>query len=71
MPKTQLKKLCENDQGNWDQYLNQVLASYHITPHLTTGEIPFSLIYGRDPNLLLQQLLEPMQWFLSDTDSGH
>ena len=26
-----LKKLCENDLDNWNQYLNQVLASYHVT----------------------------------------
>ena len=36
-----LKKLCENDQDNGDQYLNQVFISYHITAHLTTGETPF------------------------------
>ena len=28
------------------------------------------LVYGRDPNLLLHQLLEPMQHFLGDPDSG-
>ena len=31
--------------------------------------MPFFLVYGRDPNLPLQQLLEPMQWFLGDQDS--
>ena len=47
--KPTLKKLCENSEDNWDQYLNQVLTSYCITPHLATGERPFSLIYRRDP----------------------
>ena len=28
------------------------------------------LVYGRDPNLPLHQLLEPMQHFLGDPDSG-
>ena len=59
--KPTLKKLCEKDPSNWDQYLNQVLASYGITPKLATAEMPFFLIYGRDPNLPLHQLLEPMQ----------
>ena len=68
--KSSLKKLCENGQNNWDQYLNQVLASYCVTPHLPTGETPFFLIYGRDPNLPLHQLLEPMQCFLGNPDSG-
>ena len=56
-----LKKLCEKDPSNWDQYINQVLASYVVTPNLATAETPFFLVYGRDPNLPLHQLLEPMQ----------
>ena len=68
--KPTLKKLCEKDPSNWDQYLNQVLASYRVTPNLATAEMPFFLVYGRDPNLPLHQLLEPMQKFLGDPDSG-
>ena len=68
--KPTLRKLCEKDPDNWDKYINQVLASYHVTPHLTTAETPFLLVYGRAPNLPLHQLLEPMQWFLGDPDSG-
>ena len=61
---------CENNPTNWDKYLNQVQASYRITPNLATVESPFFLVYGRDPNLPLHQLLEPMQCFLGDPDSG-
>ena len=68
--KPTLKKLCEKDHVNWDKYLNQVLASYRITPNQATAETPFFLVYGRDPNLPLHQLLEPMQCFLGDPDSG-
>ena len=68
--KSTLKKLCEKDPTNWDKYLNQVLTSYRITPNLTTAETPFFLVFGRDPNLPLHQLLEPMQHFLGDPDSG-
>ena len=68
--KPTLKKLCEKDPTNCDKYLNQVLASYRITPNLATVESPFFLVYGRDPNLQLHQLLEPMQCFLGDPDSG-
>ena len=56
-----LKKLCEKDPSNWDKYINQVLASYRVTANLATAEMPFFLVYGRDPNLPLHQLLEPMQ----------
>ena len=66
--KPTLKKLCEKDLANWDKYLNQVLTSYRITLNLATAETPFFLVYGRDANLPLQQLLEPMQHFLGDPD---
>ena len=68
--KPTLKKLCERDPTNWDKYLNQVLASYRITPNPVMTESPFFLVYGRDPNLPLHHLLEPMQCFLVDPDSG-
>ena len=68
--KPTLKKLCEKDPSNWDKYINQVLASYRVTPNLDKAGMPFFLVYGRDPNLPLHQLLEPMQWFLKDPDSG-
>ena len=68
--KPTLKKLCEKDPTNWDKYLNQVLASYRITPNLATAESPFFLVYGWDPYLQLHQFLDPMQHFLGDPDSG-
>ena len=55
--------------SNWDKYINQVLTSYRVTPKLATAETPIFLVYGRDPNLPLHQLLEPMQQFLGDLDS--
>ena len=68
--KPTLKKLCEKYPANWDKYINQVLTRYRITPNLATAESPFFLVYSRDPNLPLHQLLEPMQHFLADPDSG-
>ena len=68
--KPTLKKLCEKDPSNWDKYINQVPASYRVTPNLAIAETPFFLVYGRDPNLPLHQLLKPMQRFLGDPESG-
>ena len=68
--KPTLKKLCEKDPANWDKYFNQVLASYGVKLNLATAETPFFWVYGRDPNLPLHQLLEPMQCFLGDPNSG-
>ena len=62
--------LCEKDPSNWDKYINQVLASYRVTPNLATTETPFFLVYGRDPNLPLHQLLKPIKQFLGDPHSG-
>ena len=59
--KPTLKKLCEKDPSNWDKYINQVLARYRVTPNLATAETPFFLVYRRDPDLPLHQLLKPMQ----------
>ena len=42
--KPTLKKLCEKDP-NWDKYINQVLASYRVTPNLATAETLFFLVY--------------------------
>ena len=37
---------------------------------MATAELAFFLVYDRDPNLQLHQLLEPMQHFLGDPYSG-
>ena len=68
--KLTLKKLCERDPTIWDKYLNQVLASYRITPNLAMAEMPFFLVCGRDPNLPLHHLLKSMQSFFGDPDSS-
>ena len=59
--KPTLKKLYEKDSSNWDKYINQVLASYRVTPNLATAETPLFQVYGIGPNLPLHQLLESMQ----------
>ena len=68
--KPTLKKICEKESSNWDKYINQVLASYRVTPNLATVETPMFLVSGGDPNLPLHQPLEPMQKFLGNPHSG-
>ena len=62
--------MCAEDQDNWDDYIKQVLGTYRGVPNLTTGESPFFLVYGRDGNQPLHQLLQPLTRFLGDPDSG-
>ena len=58
--KPTLKKMCAEDQDNWDDYVKQVLGAYRGVPNLTTGESPFFLVYGRDGNQPVHQLLQPL-----------
>ena len=60
-----LMKLCKRDP-TCHKYLNQILVSYRVTPNPATMKTSSFLVYGRDPNLPLNQLLEPMQCFLGD-----
>ena len=68
--KPTLKKMCAEDQDNWDNYVEQVLGTYRGVPNLTTGESPFFLVYRRDGNQPVHQLLQPLTRFLGDPDSG-
>ena len=62
--------MCAEDQDNWDNYVEQVLGTYRGVLNLTTGESPFFLVYGKDGNQPLHQLLQPLTRFLGDPDSG-
>ena len=68
--KPTLKKMCAEDQDNWDNYVKQVLGTYRGVPNLMTGESPFFLVYGREGNQPVHQLLQPLTRFLGDLDSG-
>ena len=68
--KPTLKKMCAEDQDNWDDYVEQVLGTYRGVPNLTTGKSSFVLVYRRDGNQPLHQLLQPLTRFLGDPDSG-
>ena len=41
-----------SDQKDWDNYLAEILFAYRVSPHDTTGESSFFLLYGREPRLL-------------------
>ena len=46
-----LAKTVERDGKNWDTKLPYVLFAYRSSPQESTGESPFYLLYGRDPQL--------------------
>ena len=49
--KNMLTKLVAARGKNWDRLLSPVLLAYHTTPHSSSGETPFFLMYGRDCQL--------------------
>ncbi|XP_074369100.1 uncharacterized protein LOC141708818 [Apium graveolens] len=44
----------EEKKGTWPEELAQVLWSYNTTPRTTTGETPFSLVYGCEAMVLFE-----------------
>ena len=49
--KASIKKLCQEDTAEWDQVLDQILFAYRCCPHTSMGEVPYTLLYNRDPPL--------------------
>ena len=43
--------------SNWDIHLQQLLFAYRTKPHMSTGESPFYLLYGRDARLPTESVL--------------
>jgi transposase InsO family protein len=39
----------EKEFLDWDKWLQIATFAYNVTPHSTTGESPFMLMFGRDP----------------------
>ena len=56
--------------GQCPNLLNQSASKLQDNTQPSYCRVPILLVYGRDPNLPLHQLLEPMQHFLGDPDSG-
>jgi len=43
-----LKRRLEKAKGTWAEEVPRIVWAYHPTPQSTTGETPFSLVYGLD-----------------------
>ena len=43
-----LKKRLEGSHGKWAEELHGVLWAYRTTPKTSTGETPYSLVYGSE-----------------------
>ena len=46
--KQMLTKVVSKGGKDWDELLGPILLAYRTVPHSSTGESPFTLLYGRD-----------------------
>ena len=44
----ELKRRLEKAKGTWAEEVLRIVWAYHTTPQSTTGETPFSFVYGSD-----------------------
>ena len=51
-------------QNYWDQLIPYVVFAYNTTSHTSTGETPFFLMYGRDPEIPMEDILVLKEDFL-------
>ena len=68
--KASIRKLCQEDTATWDQVLDQILFAYRCCPHTSTGEAPYTLLYGRDPPLPIQKLIKCVESYKGDNPLG-
>ncbi|KAG6467083.1 hypothetical protein ZIOFF_074441 (mitochondrion) [Zingiber officinale] len=43
-----LKTKLDKESSGWDELLPEIYWAYRTTPNTTTGETPFSLVYGSE-----------------------
>lgn len=51
-----LGTLNEDQKSRWKEHLGTLVHCYNCTPHQTTGYTPYKLMFGRDPNLPVDNL---------------
>ena len=49
-----LKRRLEKTKGTWTEEVPRIVWAYHTTPHSTSRETPFSLVYGSDAMILVE-----------------
>ena len=61
-----LSKKTSRHIEQWDQYLPSIVQAYRVGISESTGHSPFFLMYTRDPELPLDNLLQPRHKYLGE-----
>ena len=62
------KQISEN-QSRWDQILQPCLGAYRVSKNESTKYSPYFIMYGRDPVLPVDTLLQPRYRYLGDEEN--
>ena len=68
--KASIRKLCQEDTTAWDQVLGQILFAYRCCTHTSIGEVPYTLLYNRDPLWPVQKLIQCIEPYKGDSTLG-
>ena len=52
-----LRTLSEKKKKKWAEYLPELVYSYNVTPHASSGYSPYFLLFGQEPKLPVDQIL--------------
>ena len=66
-----LSMYVSSHQKDWDRHIPMIHFAYRVSPHASTGESPFYLLYGREPRLPVDAALLSPSAHLSSSVAEH
>ena len=61
-----LRKAADKNKLSWDTEIPQILLAYRTTTHSRTGHTPYFIMFGRDPIVPVDTILEPRRKYYGE-----